>query len=115
MDNVESPDDNIRAGIMCMRYLVDQFFNDPEIDEVNRHLFAFAAYNAGPNRVARLRRQVPEYGLDADKWFKNVEHIVASNVSREPVRYVGNIYKYYLAFQTTGDRARTWPPVEKGC
>ena len=99
MDNVESPDDNIRAGIKYMRYLVDQFFNDPEIDEVNRHLFAFAAYNAGPNRVARLRRQAPEYGLDANKWFKNVEHIVASNVGREPVRYVGNIYKYYLAFR----------------
>ena len=99
MDNVESPDDNIRAGIMYMRYLVDQFFDDPEIDEVNRHLFAFAAYNAGPNRVARLRRQAPEYGLDPNKWFKNVEHIVAGNVGREPVRYVGNIYKYYLAFR----------------
>ena len=99
MDNVESPDDNIMAGIKYMRYLVDQFFNDPGIDEVNRHLFAFAAYNAGPNRVARLRKQAPEYGLDPNKWFKNVEHIVASNVGREPVRYVGNIYKYYLAYQ----------------
>ena len=99
MDNVESPDDNIRAGIMYMRHLVDRFFNDPAIDEVNRHLIAFAAYNAGPTRVARLRRRAPEYGLDPDLWFRNVERIVASNVGREPVRYVGNIYKYYLAFR----------------
>ena len=32
-------------------------------------------------------------------WFKNVERIVASRVSREPVRYVRNIYKYYLAYR----------------
>jgi membrane-bound lytic murein transglycosylase MltF len=99
MDNVESPDDNIRAGIMYMRHLVDRFFNDPAIDEVNRHLIAFAAYNAGPTRVSRLRRRAPEYGLDPNVWFRNVERIVASNVGREPVRYVGNIYKYYLAFR----------------
>lgn len=66
---------------------------------VNRHLFAFAAYNAGPNRIARLRKLAPEYGVDPNVWFKNVERIVASKVSREPVRYVRNIYKYYLAYR----------------
>ena len=79
---------------------------DPEIDEVNRHLLAFAAYNAGPNRIARLRRLAPEYGLDPNKWFKNVQYIVASKVGQEPVRYVGNIYKYYLAYRRLRDIER---------
>ena len=99
MKNVEHPKDNIYAGIKYMRYLVDQFFDDPAIDEVNRHLFAFAAYNAGPNRVARLRKLAPEYGVDPNQWFKNVERIIASKVGREPIQYVGNIYKYYLAYR----------------
>jgi membrane-bound lytic murein transglycosylase MltF len=77
---------------------VDEYFDDPAIDDVNRHLFAFAAYNAGPNRIARLRRLAPEYDVEPNVWFKNVERIVASRVSRGPVRYVRNIYKYYLAY-----------------
>ena len=99
MDNVEAPDANIHAGIKYMRYLVDEYFDDPKIDDVNRHLLAFAAYNAGPNRIARLRKLAPEYGVDPNKWFKNVQYIVASKVGQEPVRYVGNIYKYYLAYR----------------
>jgi len=50
---------------------MDHFFNDPEIEEVNRYLLALAAYNAGPNRIARLRGLAPEYGLDPNRWFEN--------------------------------------------
>ena len=99
MKDVDAPEPNIHAGIKYMRHLLDEYFDDPEIDEVNRHLFALAAYNAGPSRVARLRKQTPEYGLDPNKWFKNVEYVVASKVGREPLQYVGNIYKYYLAYR----------------
>jgi membrane-bound lytic murein transglycosylase MltF len=101
--NVDAPENNIHAGIKYMRHLVDVYFDDPELDEVNRHLFALAAYNAGPSRVSRLRKLAPEYGLDPNKWFKNVEHVVARKVGREPVRYVGNIYKYYLAYRRLRD------------
>lgn len=99
MHDVKPPALNILAGVKYMRYLVDQFFDDPTLDDVNRHLFALAAYNAGPNRVARLRRQAPEYGLNPNLWFKNVEHLVASGVGQEPVRYVGRIYRYYLGYR----------------
>ena len=37
---------NIHAGVKYMRFLVNQYFDEPGIDRVNRHLFAFAAYNA---------------------------------------------------------------------
>ncbi len=97
--DVASPENNIHAGIKYMRHLVDKYFADPEIDEINRYLFALAAYNAGPTRIARLRRSAPEYGLDPNRWFRNVEHVVATKVGREPVRYVANVYKHYLAFR----------------
>ena len=103
MPNVEAPEPNIQAGIKYMRWVVDEYFDDSAIDDVNRHLLAFAAYNAGPNRIARLRKLAPEYDVDPNVWFKNVERIVASKVSREPVRYVRNIYKYYLAYRRLRD------------
>ena len=97
--DIEQAEPNIHAGIKYMRYLVDKYFNDPEIDPVNRLLFAFAGYNAGPNRIARLRRQAGDHGFDPNQWFQNVEYMVAGKVGQEPIRYVGNIYKYYLAYR----------------
>jgi len=97
---------NIHAGVKYMRFLVNQYFDEPGIDFTNRHLFAFAAYNAGPNRVARLRKQTAARGLDPDKWFNNLEVIVAEDVGRETVQYVSNIYKYYIAYKLTLERAQ---------
>jgi membrane-bound lytic murein transglycosylase MltF len=97
--NIEETEPNIHAGVKYMRYIVDEYFDDPAIDPVNRMLFAFASYNAGPNRIARLRKLAPEYGLNPNEWFREVELIVQSKVGMEPVNYVGNIYKYYLAYK----------------
>ena len=88
-----------------MRYIVDEYFDDPAIDPVNRMLFAFASYNAGPNRIARLRGQAVEYGLNPNEWFREVELIVQRKVGMEPVNYVRNIYKYYLGYKRVRDRA----------
>ncbi len=37
-------------------------------------------------------------GLDPNEWFENVEVLVAREVGPEPVRYVKNIFKYYVAY-----------------
>jgi membrane-bound lytic murein transglycosylase MltF len=108
--NVAIPDihlvePNIHAGVKYMRFLVNQYFDDPGIDFANRHLFAFAAYNAGPNRIARLRNEAAKKGLDPNRWFNNVELVVAEDVGRETVQYVSNIYKYYIAYKLTLERA----------
>ena len=50
--------------------LVDEYCADPQIDSFNRTLFAFAAYNAGPTRIAALRRDAQQTGLDPSSWFK---------------------------------------------
>jgi hypothetical protein len=37
--------------------------------------------------------------LNPDVWFGNVELEVARDVGQETVRYVSNIYKYYVAYK----------------
>lgn len=58
---------NIHAGVKYLRYVVDHHFSQDGIDPFNRMLFAFASYNAGPNRIARLRREAAERGLDPNR------------------------------------------------
>jgi membrane-bound lytic murein transglycosylase MltF len=97
--DIDKLDGNIHAGIKYNRWVIDNFYQDTAITPVNRQLFAFASYNAGPGKVASLRREAKASGLDPDRWFNNVELIAAKRVGRETVTYVSNIYKYYLAYQ----------------
>ena len=90
---------NIHAGHKYLRFLQDRYFNDPQIDTLNRYLFSFAAYNAGPAKVNRLRKEAKENGLDPNIWFQNVEMIAAKRIGRETVQYVSNIYKYYISYK----------------
>ena len=83
---------------------MNTYFDDPEIDEVNRALFGFASYNAGPNRIRRLRGKAAELGYNPNIWFRNVEVVVANEVGREPVQYVRNIFKYYTAYSLLTDQ-----------
>ncbi len=70
-----------------------------KIDPVNRTLMVFASYNAGPNRIARLRKEAADMGLNPNVWFGNVELVAAKDIGQETVTYVGNIYKYYVAYK----------------
>jgi membrane-bound lytic murein transglycosylase MltF len=97
--DVAQTDANIHAGVKMLRNIVDTYFNDPKLDPVDRTLFAFASYNAGPTRIAGLRRKAKERGLNPDIWFENVELVVAQDIGQETVTYVGNIYKYYVAYK----------------
>jgi membrane-bound lytic murein transglycosylase MltF len=89
---------NIHAGVKYIRSLVERYYGDPSIDDLNKVLFAFAAYNAGPGRVRQLRREATTRGLDANVWFNNVERIASERIGRETVTYVSNIYKYYVTY-----------------
>jgi membrane-bound lytic murein transglycosylase MltF len=97
--NIQDLENNIHAGIKYNRWVIDNFYQDPAIARLDKGLFAFASYNAGPGRVAGLRRQAAAEGLNPDKWFNNVELVAAKRIGRETVTYVSNIYKYYLAYQ----------------
>jgi membrane-bound lytic murein transglycosylase MltF len=102
--DVRTPDKNILAGVRMLNNIATNYFNDPAIDEVNKTLFTFASYNAGPNRIVRLRKQAGTEGLNPNKWFGNVELEVAKEVGEETVLYVDNIYKYYVAYKLAVDR-----------
>ena len=82
-----------------MMFIVDNFLDEPDLDSVNRLLLAFASYNAGPTRIRKIREKTAGRGLDPNKWFGNVDQIVAEDIGRETYQYVRNIYKYYLAYQ----------------
>jgi membrane-bound lytic murein transglycosylase MltF len=92
-------ENNIQAGTKYLRFIVDRYFSDGSVDETNKLLFAFAAYNAGPARVRSLRAKSANMGLDPNVWFHNVEMVAAKEIGRETVQYVSNIYKYYIAYR----------------
>lgn len=97
--DISSEENNIHAGVRYLSHLRERYFNDPAIDPLNAMLFSFAGYNAGPNRIRRLRNKAAELGYDPNRWFGQVELVVAHEVGQEPVRYVRNILKYYTAYR----------------
>lgn len=97
---------NIHAGHKYLRFLQDRYFSDPEINELNRYLFTFASYNAGPAKIAKLRQEAEKQGLDPNVWFQNVEVIAAKRIGRETVQYVSNIYKYYISYKLAMNKAK---------
>jgi len=106
IEEIEQLEHNIHAGVKYLRFLSDRYFAEEGIDELNRGLFAIAAYNAGPSRISSLRQKAAEKGLDPNKWFNNVEVVAAREIGRETVQYVSNIYKYYLAYSLVVDQER---------
>jgi membrane-bound lytic murein transglycosylase MltF len=90
---------NIHAGAKYMDQLMTRYFPDARFSPVDRPLFAFASYNAGPGNISRMRKAAAQRGLDPDRWFNNVELVVAEKIGIETTTYVRNIYKYYVAYK----------------
>jgi membrane-bound lytic murein transglycosylase MltF len=99
LPDIHRPDVNVRAGAKYMRYLMDTYFAEPGLPAAERLRFALAAYNAGPNRVRKLRELTAKAGLDPAVWYGNVEILTARHVGQETVTYVANIEKYLMAFR----------------
>jgi membrane-bound lytic murein transglycosylase MltF len=89
---------NIHGGAKYMDTLMTKYFPDAKFSEGNRPLFAFAAYNAGPGNISKMRKEAAKRGLDPDKWFENVEVVTAEKIGIETTTYVRNIYKYYISY-----------------
>jgi membrane-bound lytic murein transglycosylase MltF len=97
---------NIHAGVKYIRFIVDQCYQSEPMDSLNKVLFAFAAYNAGPARIRALRTEARTLGLDPNVWFDNVERVADYRIGRETVQYVANIYKYYIAYTLVQDKVQ---------
>ena len=90
---------NVHAGVKYFRFMMDQYYRDEPMDDINRGLMTLASYNAGPGRIRQLRAETARRGLNPHVWFGNVERIVSERIGRETVQYVSNIYKYYVAYR----------------
>jgi len=104
--DVTELENNIHAAAKYVRFMIDRYYDDPEISEQDRVLLALASYNAGPRRVRALRSEARESGLDPNRWFDHVEVIAARRIGRETVDYVRNIFKYYVAYKLITERNR---------
>lgn len=104
--DISTAEDNIHAGIKYLNFIRKRYFSDPEVDVFNQTMFAFAAYNAGPARIRKLRAKAAQQGYDPNLWFDNVEVMAAKDIGRETVQYVANILKYYVAYSLTLQQQR---------
>lgn len=101
--DIKKIDPNIHAGVKYMRWMIDHYYGDQPMTPLDKALFSFASYDAGPARIARLRTETQKRGFDPNIWFGNVENLAAEKIGAETVTYVSNIYKYYIAYRLIMD------------
>jgi membrane-bound lytic murein transglycosylase MltF len=97
---------NIHAGVKYIRFMEDQYYAKEPMSPVDKTLFAFASYNAGAAKIQKARATAKRRGMDSNRWFYNVELVVGEQIGREPVQYVSNIYKYYIAYTLVTESQR---------
>jgi membrane-bound lytic murein transglycosylase MltF len=102
--DVHQAEANIHAGVKYIRYMVDQYYANEPMDDLNKILFAFASYNAGPGRIHQLRQLAAQRGLNPNVWIDNVDMIASEKIGMETVTYVANIYKYYIAYKLVAEQ-----------
>jgi membrane-bound lytic murein transglycosylase MltF len=112
--DIHQIDANIHAGVKYMRVVENTYFDEASLDPMEKALFTFASYNAGPARIQELRKEALKRGLDPNRWFKNVEYVVAERIGEETVTYVANIFKYYIAYQLLADAERAREGARQG-
>ncbi|MBW1775020.1 MAG: transglycosylase SLT domain-containing protein, partial [Deltaproteobacteria bacterium] len=112
--DIEEMGENIHAGVKYLDWIYETYFEKENMDRLNKHLFTFAAYNAGAGKITRLRREAKKAGFDPNIWFGNVEVIAAKRIGRETVQYVSNIFKYYVAYRLIMDKLKKKEQVIKG-
>ena len=97
--DIHDVEPNIHAGVKYVRQIIDENYASEPMEGLDKVLFAFAAYNAGPAAVAALRRAAAASGLNPNVWFDQVERVAAERRYGQTVDYVRNIYKYYIAYK----------------
>jgi membrane-bound lytic murein transglycosylase MltF len=102
--DISKAEDNIQAGVKYLAFMRDRYFSDPKISEEDRMAFSWAAYNAGPAKLRKMRNLTKKMGLNPNVWHSNVEVAAGKIVGRETVEYVSNIFKYYIAYRLVHDQ-----------
>lgn len=101
--NIHDLENNIHAGVKYLYHLKTQYFDHSAISREDRFFLTLAAYNAGPERIMKMRRITQKNGGNPDKWFFNVEKTAAQMIGQEVVEYVADVYKYFIAYKLQAD------------
>jgi len=97
--NIHQPENNVYAGVKYLAHLRDHYFSPKQYSPKEQINFALAAYNMGPTKLKNLQRHAKTLQLNPYAWFSHMEQVALRYIGREPVRYVANIHKYYLAYR----------------
>ena len=93
-------DANVHAGSKYMAQLMERYFKDAKFDRPESHPVRLRQLQRGSGQHREgAQAAAAQEGLNPDVWFNQVEHVVARRIGQEPVRYVRNIFKYYVAYK----------------
>lgn len=84
IDIMASPENNIKAGVLYLKYLQD-FFGTRIPDEKERLKFILAAYNAGAGNIVDAMKLAEKHGKNPLLWDDNVAYYLLKKM--EPVYY----------------------------
>jgi len=113
ISGIDTLEGNIHAGVKYLWFVRSRYFENETMEDLDKLFFTMASYNAGPAKIARLRKEASQMNLDPNVWFDNVEIVAAKRIGRETVQYVSNIYKYYIAYRLIVDAAREKEEIKK--
>ena len=99
ISDIHKVDNNIHAGAKYLAFLRNRYYSKASMTPVDQFAFSWAAYNAGPGKVEKMRKTAQKMGLNPNKWFNHVEIAAGKIVGKETVQYVANIYKYYISYK----------------
>ena len=112
--NIHQPENNVHAGVKYLAYLRQHYFSHKHYTPQEQINFSLAAYNMGPSKLKSLQQRAKKLQLNPYVWFSHMEQVALRYVGREPVRYVANIYKYYLAYrQSEENKQKKSVEIEK--
>ncbi|MCO4795027.1 MAG: transporter substrate-binding domain-containing protein [Bacteriovoracaceae bacterium] len=99
----KNAENNIHAGVKYLDWIRNRYFSKfKKMSDKAKLRMTMAAYNAGPSRVKKAIRLAKKMGLDPNRWFRNVELAMLQMRKPEPVTYVSEINKRYVAYLLLG-------------
>jgi len=96
-DQMGDPEQNIRAGIECLRRFRTSF---PAASEEERVKLTLASYNAGVGHINDAQRLAKKYGHNPNVWTDNVAEYI--RLKAEPKYYTDSVCRFgYLRGRET--------------
>ena len=95
-------------------FRLDLLFSLLRLAEILLHRLCRKIRRSSPGAIARMRKLAVVQGLQQDVWFNNVERVTAAKIGQEPVRYVRNIYKYYVGYKLLEEQEQATDAAKKG-